>query len=181
MKFGYVVAGALAVVLAGCDTASNPDAGNLEPPELPAGAEVEEPEDIVMPSDAEQEAAAAEAQRQAEEGVIYVGEDKKGGEISLSVGQTLRIELESVPTAGMSWQIVEKPDFLEQAGDNTRPTNPALQTLPGFVGGNHYQSFDLKAVSEGTGVIKMTEGRPWETEVEPTDTFELTVTVTAAE
>lgn len=182
---GLVVSAAFALGLAACSAANEEeiDAGNIEPPSVSeevvdGSEEVEMPE---MPTEEEQAAAAAAAQQEAETGVVYVGEDKAGTEVALPAGETLRIELETIPTAGYVWQIVEKPDFLELTGENTRGTNPAMQNLPGFTGGNHYMSFDLKALSEGTGVVKLTEGRPWETEEAPEGTFEVTVSVTRVE
>ena len=186
---GIMLAGTLALGIAACtpaETEAGIDAGSVEPPAIEAETETEEVpmgdyEMGEMPSEAEQAAAAEAAQAAAESGVVYAGEDKKGGDVSMSAGQVLRIELETIPTAGYVWQIVEKPDFLAVAAENTRATNPALQNLPGFTGGNHYMSFDLRASGEGTGIVRMTESRPWETEEAPADTFELTVTVAAAE
>lgn len=188
---GIMLAGALALGIAGCtqaETGTEIDTGSIEPPAIEAEPEsgAEEPsmgeyEMGEMPSEEAQTAAAEAAQAEAEAGVVYAGAGDKGGAVSLPAGETLRIELETIPTAGYVWQIVEKPDFLELAGENTRATNPAMQNLPGFTGGNHYMSFDLTAAAEGSGVIKLTEGRPWETDETPSDTFELTVTVTAAE
>lgn len=183
--FGLMLAGAFALALAGCAPGETDiDTGSIEPPGVDAEAEETEMGEYEMgemPSEEAQAAASDAAQAEAEAGVVYAGADKKGGEISIPAGQTLRIELETVPTAGYVWQILEKPDFLQLAAENTRPTNPALQSLPGFTGGNHYMSFDLMASAKGTGVVKLTEGRPWETEEAPESTYELTVTVTAAE
>lgn len=181
---GMMLGGAAALGLAACTPADGApvDAGKLEPPAVEAeeGVAGEEmmPE---MPTEEAQAAAAAAAQAGAEAGVVYVGADKKGAEVSVPVGNTLRIELETIPTAGYVWQVLEKPDFLELTGENTRATNPALQEQPGFTGGNHYMSFDLKASAPGTGVVKLAEGRPWESDEPASDTFEVTVTVTAAE
>lgn len=180
---GMMLTGAVALGLAACAPEGTPvDAGDLDPPAVQADEVVAE-EDVVteMPTQEAQDAAAAAAQAEAEAGVVYVGEDKKGTEVSVSEGQTLRLELESIPTAGYSWQILEKPDFLELTGEGSRPTNPALQNQPGFVGGNHYQSFDLKASAAGTGVIKLKESQPWDETTPANDTFEVTVTVTAAQ
>lgn len=182
-SIGTIMAGAAALGLAACaPEAGEVDTGSVEPPAIEQ-TDVEEAVELEaeMPTEEAQAAAAQAAQTEAEAGVIYVGEDKKGGEVSVPAGQTLRLELESIPTAGYSWQILEKPDFLELTGENSRPTNPALQGQPGFTGGNHYLSFDLKALSEGTGVLKLKESQPWDETTPPTDTFELTVTVTEAE
>lgn len=137
--------------------------------------------DYTMPTAEEAAAAAAAAQAKAEAGVIYAGAGQKGGSVTVPMGETLRIELQSVPTAGYVWVIAEQPDFLELVREGGRPTDPAHQNLPGFTGGNHYLSFDLKPVAAGTGVIQLTEGRPWETDEPPMDEFTLTVTVPAAE
>lgn len=173
-----VLAAVSVLALAGCA-----QSGKVEEAE-PVAAEEEtavEPEGWVppeMPSAEEAARAAADAQAEAEAGVIYAGADKKGQTLSMKVGETLRIELESVPTAGYVWTVVEAPAFMEAAGEGTRPTDPAHQNLPGFTGGNHYLAFDYIAKAAGTGTFKLTEGRPWETEEEPMDTYELTVTVT---
>jgi len=131
-----------------------------------------------MPTAEEAAKAAADAQAAAEAGVVYAGIDKKGGEVALKVGETLRIELQSIPTAGYVWTLDKAPDFMTLAGEGGRPTDPAHQNLPGFTGGNHYLSFDFVAKSAGKGKFRLTEGRPWESDEPPTDTYELTVTVT---
>ena len=131
-----------------------------------------------MPTAEEAAKAAADAQAAAQAGVVYAGYDKKGGDVTLKKGDTLRIELKSIPTAGYVWNLVETPAFMGPAGEGGRPTDPANQNLPGFTGGNHYLSFDFTANAAGKGKFKLTEGRPWETDEPPTDTYELTVTVT---
>jgi inhibitor of cysteine peptidase len=131
-----------------------------------------------MPTAEEAAKAAADAQAAAEAGVVYAGIDKKGGEVALKVGETLRIELQSIPTAGYVWTLDKAPDFMTLAGEGGRPTDPAHQNLPGFTGGNHYLSFDFTASAPGTGKFRLHEGRPWESDEPPTDTYELTVTVT---
>lgn len=163
-----------------CHTAKPADAA----PVVPAAAEEEtavEPGEWVppvMPTAEEAAKAAADAQAAAETGVVYAGYDKKGGSVALKTGQTLRIELQSVPTAGYIWILDETPAFMTPAGEGGRPTDPAHQNLPGFTGGNHYLSFDYTAAAAGTGTFKLHEGRPWESDEPATDTYELTVTVT---
>lgn len=131
-----------------------------------------------MPTAEEAARAAADAQAAAEAGVVYAGIDKKGGEVGLKVGETLRIELQSIPTAGYVWTLDKAPDFMTLAGEGSRPTDPAHQNLPGFTGGNHYLSFDFVATSAGKGKFRLTEGRPWESDEPPAGTYELTVKVT---
>lgn len=140
------------------------DPNEWQPPEMPTAEEAAK--------------AAADAQAAAEAGVVYAGADKNGQTVEMKVGQTLRIELVSVPTAGYVWNMDEAPAFMEPAGESTRGTDPAHQSLPGFTGGNHYLGFDYVAKAAGSGTFKLSEGRPWESDEPPTDTYTLTVTVT---
>ncbi len=114
-----------------------------------------------------------------ETGVLYAGMDTNGQSVALKTEQTLRIELESIPTAGYIWAIKDQPDVLELAAEGGRPTDPDVQNQPGFAGGNHYLSFDFMATKAGSGTLNLVEGRPWELEAgePPTGTYSLTVTV----
>ena len=176
-SIGMTLAGLAALGLAAC-------AGNTGEPEAAAAATEEtavEPAEWQppeMPTAEEAAKAAADAQAAAEAGVVYAGADKNGQTVEMKVGQTLRIELVSVPTAGYVWNMDEAPAFMEPAGESTRGTDPAHQSLPGFTGGNHYLGFDYVAKAAGSGTFKLSEGRPWESDEPPTDTYTLTVTVT---
>ena len=114
-----------------------------------------------------------------ETGVYYAGAGMDGQEVSLSVGQTLRVELETIPTAGYIWQVTGQPGFLTLADEKTRPTDPEVQNQPGYTGGNHYMAFDFTVTAPGTGTLELTEGRPWELEAgePPEGVFSLNVTV----
>lgn len=177
-----LMAGFSALALGACGYFGKPAAEQVDVAPGPNGEEVvSEPEvyeEPRMPTAEEAEKAAADAQARAEAGVVYAGADKNGAGITMKTGETLRIELISIPTAGYVWTVIEAPDFMEVAGESTRGTDPAYQNLPGFTGGNHFLGFDYVAKSAGTGTFKLTEGRPWETEEPPMDTYELTVTVT---
>ncbi len=178
-----LMATAAALVLGACCHTPKIAAGPAVPAADPAAAEetAVEPTEWqppVMPTAEEAAKASADAQAAAEAGVVYAGADKKGTTVTMRTGETLRIELESIPTAGYVWTVAEAPAFMKQVAEGGRPTDPAHQNLPGFTGGNHYISFDFQPVEAGTGTFKLTEGRPWETDEAPMDTYELTVTVT---
>ena len=115
-----------------------------------------------------------------EDGTLYAGAGMNGKSVTMAVGDTLRVELESIPTAGYVWQVAGQPDFLEHVGDGMRATDPEVQDQPGYTGGNHYLSFDFRATAPGTGTLTLVEGRPWELEAgePPEGNFALTVTVT---
>lgn len=124
--------------------------------------------------------APAEPVTEMADGVRYVGAERDGDMVALHVGQTLRIELETIPTAGYVWEIEDKPDFLELVAENTRPTNPEVQNQPGFTGGNHFMAFDLKATAPGEATIHMINHRPWESGDEM-GKWRIDVTVTPAQ
>ena len=113
------------------------------------------------------------------DGMLYAGADQNGGQIEMHVGQTLRIELESIPTAGYIWEIQDQPGFLELVGENTRPTDPEFQNQPGVTGGNHFMAFDLKATAPGKATLHMVNHRPWEGG-EEIGTWRIDITVTPA-
>ena len=114
------------------------------------------------------------------DGVRYVGAERDGDVVALHVGQTMRIELETIPTAGYVWEIEDKPNFLDLVAENTRPTDPDVQNQEGFTGGNHFMAFDLEATAPGKATIHMINHRPWEGGDEM-GTFRIDVTVTAAQ
>lgn len=179
MKPLMTLTAAAAMTLTACCHSGKPAAETLAP--VAQEETALEPDGWVPPEMPTPEAAAkaaADAQAAAEAGVVYAGADKKGATVTMKTGETLRIELESVPTAGYVWAVDEQPAFMKQVAEGGRPTDPAHQNLPGFTGGNHYISFDFQPVQTGTGTFKLHEGRPWETDEPPEDTYELTVIVT---
>jgi len=124
--------------------------------------------------DSLQEAPSAEAD------MVYAGADMNGQSVTLPVGALLRVELESIPTAGYLWNIKDQPAFLNLEAEHSRPTDPETQTDPMFTGGNHYLASDFRATATGTGTLTLVEGRPWELDAgePPEGVFQLSVTVT---
>lgn len=176
-----VIAASAALALGACgyfskDKAADP--ASPEPAQEETAVDPNEWQPPEMPTAEEAAKAISDAQAAAEAGVVYAGIAQKGGSVTMKTGETLRIELESVPTAGYVWILKAAPAFMTPAGEGGRPTDPAHQNLPGFTGGNHYLSFDFTASAPGTGKFTLHEGRPWESDEEPMDTYELTVTVT---
>jgi inhibitor of cysteine peptidase len=107
-----------------------------------------------------------------------LGGAASGSEVELAVGERFTVTLQTIPTAGYVWQVVESPDGLAVVTENVRPTNPELQNQPGFAGGNHWMDFTFEAQAPFTGALRMVEARPWELEAgdPPLDEFVLTVT-----
>ena len=113
-----------------------------------------------------------------EHGLFYAGAGMNDRHITLAPGDVLRVELESVPTAGYEWIVTDKPDFLSLGEESIRPSDPEA-VAEGQTGGWHFLSFDFTATASGSGKLRLVEGRPWELDAgtEPDDTFELNVTV----
>lgn len=97
-----------------------------------------------------------------------------GSEIRLKTGETMVIRLESNPTTGYSWQVLEIDNsVLEQDGDSEFKTAPGNE---GSVGAGGEETIRFKAL--GPGKITLTLGymRPWE-DLPPLQTFSIQVVV----
>lgn len=95
-----------------------------------------------------------------------------GRQIELEIGQTLAISLEGNPSTGYTWEMVESEDsILRQVGEIEFEAESDLVGAPGT------QTLRFQAVESGQTELKLVYHRPWETDVEPLETFTLQVTV----
>ena len=95
-----------------------------------------------------------------------------GRQIELEKGQTLAINLEGNPSTGYTWEMVESEDsILRQVGEIEFEAESDLVGAPGT------QTLRFEAVESGQTELKLVYHRPWETDVEPLETFTLQVTV----
>ncbi len=102
-----------------------------------------------------------------------------GTRVRVPLGETVRVRLRSVPTAGYVWRLAQPlPAFLAPAGEETLPTTPQ-QREPGFVGGEHWLVFAYQANAVGSAKLVFHEGRPWELEAggAPESVFTVTIVV----
>ena len=94
--------------------------------------------------------------------------------ISLERGQELRVRLSGQAGTGYSWELTKKPDkILKQLGDSTQEQ---AQDGP-RVGGPVVTVFRFKALTVGTGDLKLQYRRPFEKEAKPAKTFQVKITV----
>lgn len=104
--------------------------------------------------------------------VVTVTADEAGKTIYLTPAQTLEVVLPGNPTTGYSWNI--SPDStapLSQAGDaEFAPDSDAIGA-----GGTVTMHYDVTGA--GSGELVLDYARPWETDVEPVDTFTLNIIV----
>jgi predicted secreted protein/N-acetylneuraminic acid mutarotase len=107
---------------------------------------------------------------------VNVNEEDDGMEFVLKLGQVLVVTLESNPSTGYSWEVVENQDsILEQIGE--AEYKPVEQTDPPMVGAGGWEIFRFKATSAGQETLNLVYRRSWETDVEPIKTFSIDVTV----
>jgi inhibitor of cysteine peptidase len=96
-----------------------------------------------------------------------------GKDLNLKVNDTVEIKLESNPTTGYSWFLgrlednsivsISGPEFIDSKKDKE------------LVGSGGYETFVIKALSRGTTSIILNYKKLWEKDVDPIETFEITV------
>ena len=95
-----------------------------------------------------------------------------GNQITLQKGQTLTVELEANPTTGYTWEMVEPEGaVLSQVGEPEFKADSDLLGAPGTL------TLRFEAVQAGQMELRLVYHRPWETGVEPLETFTVQVTV----
>ena len=105
--------------------------------------------------------------------VVLLDGGDSGSEVQVGIGQTLDVKLESNPSTGYSWQVVEVPDVLEQVGEAAFAT----EADGDVVGAAGTETLQFTALGAGTGTLLLEYRRPWETDAAAEEVFEITVTV----
>ncbi len=103
---------------------------------------------------------------------VKVDASANGRQVELQKGQTLVITLESHPTTGFMWEVVEFDEhILPQMGEaEFRPTFEA-EDAPGW------ETFRFQAMQAGQIALKLVYRQPWEEDVDAKRTFSLNVVV----
>ena len=97
-----------------------------------------------------------------------------GKQITAKTGETLTLTLDSNPTTGYSWQVLEiNNTILVQQGD---PEYKQALGTEGLVGSGGTETFRFNAAGAGTTTLKLGYMRPWES-VPPIETFTVQVIV----
>jgi len=99
-----------------------------------------------------------------------------GSQIELKKGQTLVLTLESNPTTGYQWEVIEcEESILQQKGEAEFKSSDTGNPPASGKGGT--ETFRFDAQSAGKGTLKLVYHRSWEKEVEPLKIFTLQVEV----
>jgi len=97
----------------------------------------------------------------------------KDSQVEVKVGGQIIITLDSNPSTGYNWETKDlDTTMFEQVGDPTFTISD-----PGLVGSGGTLTLTFKALKAGTTALTLVYHRPWETGIDPIDTFEVTVTV----
>jgi inhibitor of cysteine peptidase len=108
----------------------------------------------------------------AAEAALALEADDNGNEITLNKGQTLTIKLEANPTTGYTWEMVETEGaILRQVGD------PEFEADSDLLGAAGTQTLSFEATEAGHMELRLVYHRPWETDVDPLETFSVQVLV----
>lgn len=96
-----------------------------------------------------------------------------GRPVELAVGARLLVALPGNPSTGYTWEVKEgAAPILELVGE------PAFTSDdPDLIGAGGTLTLTFRAIQPGTTTLVLVYHRPWETDVEPLDTFSVTVTV----
>ena len=88
-------------------------------------------------------------------------------ELKSGQGQVVSITLDANPTTGYTWEVVDAPDeqIMRQVGEiEFKPECDAI-------GAGGVQIIRFEIVNAGRTSLKLVYHRPWETDVEPRETF----------
>ncbi len=101
-------------------------------------------------------------------------EADNGSRVRLGQGEELVITLESNPTTGYSWHVIEtNPEVLKQVGEIEYEQSPGSD---GLVGAGGTEMIRFEAVAPGEVTLTLGYYRSWE-DKPPVETFTVTVVV----
>jgi inhibitor of cysteine peptidase len=97
-----------------------------------------------------------------------------GTEITVGVGEQFEVRLESNPTTGYAWQVVEQPDAIELVSSEFEAPDTSL------VGAGGIEVFVFEGASAGSGALRLEYVRSFENPPVPAETAEFQVQVTGS-
>ena len=104
-------------------------------------------------------------------GEVRLAAADNGHTIELTTGQIVIITLEANPTTGYTWEVAEAPggQVMRQAGEIE------FESDSDAIGAGGVQTVRFEVLNAGRTSLKLVYHRPWETDVEPLDTFSIQV------
>jgi inhibitor of cysteine peptidase len=103
---------------------------------------------------------------------VTLSQEHAGSTVELLVAEAMEVVLEGNPTTGFVWEAAAvDPAILRQLGE------PKFEPATGLLGSGGTFTFRFEAVGSGQTLLRLVYHRPWETDVPPQETFEVTVMV----
>jgi inhibitor of cysteine peptidase len=100
---------------------------------------------------------------------INLSIDYNGRQIELTKGQTFNVTLETNPSTGYSWEIVElNNSIIQKIGDAVSEPNITEKNM---VGVPVMHTFQFEVINTGQTTLKIVYHRIWEKDVAPVNTF----------
>jgi inhibitor of cysteine peptidase len=103
-----------------------------------------------------------------------VDETDVGTEVSVEVGEQFEIQLESNPTTGYAWQVVEQPDAVDLVSSEYEAPDTSL------VGAGGLEVFVFEGATEGSGDLRLEYVRSFDNPPVPAETADYRVQVTGS-
>jgi inhibitor of cysteine peptidase len=112
-------------------------------------------------------------------GAVEVGESGNGTGVDMRVGQELILRLDSNPSTGYHWDVIEGIGaILEQSGESQYHPSGSLEDMS--PGGGGVEIFRFQASAAGQTELVLAYRRPWE-QGEPNKKYTLEVRVSPDE
>jgi inhibitor of cysteine peptidase len=104
-------------------------------------------------------------------GEVQLAAADNGSTVKLTTGQVVIITLEANPTTGYTWVVVEAPSgqIMRQVG------KIEFESESDAIGAGGVQIIKFEVVNAGQTSLTLAYHRPWETDVEPLNTFSINV------
>lgn len=96
-----------------------------------------------------------------------------GRQVEVKAGDLIVISLDGNPSTGYTWEASDLDTAMfAQVGETEFKSDS-----PGLVGAGGTLTLTFEALRAGSATLTLIYHRPWETDVEPLDTFSITVVV----
>jgi len=104
--------------------------------------------------------------------VQVVNEKNNGNTITMRAGGVLEVKLESNPTTGYDWSVAQvDTKVIKQEGEAEFKQDKEL------IGAGGITTIRMVAVSKGQTTLKLDYHRPWEKDIPPEKTYQVTIVV----
>jgi inhibitor of cysteine peptidase len=100
---------------------------------------------------------------------VHLRAKDSGRSIRVKVKDKISLELEENPTTGFGWQIAQLPFLLELVDSDYQPDAPQR------CGSGGLRTWQFVVARSGSGTLRLEYGRPWEKDVGPMSTFEVSL------